>query len=489
MIIIRNIMRYDDVAVCYDQKFKELSDTFFTYTPWPDSRYVSSEWGKDDDFALFYKEMTLRHLSTKLKPTLNDHIESWHNYLKLFEFITSTSKYTQPEICLTVQWIQDIMHEFVYQFQGFCQFRTKVTNISADDINVLEANADVWTFPKIQSILKKLIAVSGIKKADPESTTQILHQRFGIFAAIELSRLECLVGDYDASIKALAPIFAADRSEIFSQSPSTHVNLYYHAGVSFLMLRRYADALETFAEIILHFARILKPGFSADSNQKMLLKMLDKTLSLAAVTSALCPGKRVDDQVREMMETRAAEKVRRLSSGDILALRDIFAQAAPQFISPLIPDYSEMVNLNYEAINTQVSIFATEAQQQLSVLSIRSFLRLYTSIELSKLARFNEVSDSDLMSQLMAFKHKTVQVQSNSTAAGLTSASCLGGERVSTSDVNYYIQDNAVILDSTNSKSEKSRTIERFLTGGIRKHSEIQSDLIRFFNRINMNNL
>lgn len=477
-------MRYDDVAVCYDQKFKELSENFFTYQPWPESRFVSSEWGKDDEFALFYKEMTLRHLSTKLKPTINDHIESWHNYLKLFEFIIESSRYPQPEICLTVQWIQDIMHEFVYQFQGFCQFRTKIPNISTDDIIILEANSDVWTFPKIQSILKRLINVSGIK--DPDSTTQVLYQRFGIFAAIELSRLECLVGDYDASIKALAPIFAADRSEIFSQSPSTHVNLYYHAGVSFLMLRRYSDALETFSEIILHFARILKPGFDS---QKVLQKMLDKTLSLAAVASTLCPGKRVDDQVREIMETRAAEKVRRLNSGDIIALRDIFAQAAPQFISPLIPDYTERVDFNYEAINTQVSIFATEARQQLSVLSIRSFLRLYTSIELSKLARFNDVSDSDLMAQLMGFKHKTVQVQASAAMAGLSSSSCAGGERVSTSDVNYYIQDNAVFLDSTNTKAEKTRTIESFFTGGIRKHGEIQSDLTKFFNKVDLNNL
>jgi len=170
-------------------------------------------------------------------------------------------------------------------------------------------------------------------------------------------------------------------------------------------------------------------------------------------------------------------------------LRDIFAQAAPQFISPLIPDYTERVDFNYEAINTQVSIFATEARQQLSVLSIRSFLRLYTSIELSKLARFNEVSDSDLMAQLMGFKHKTVQVQASTAMAGLNSLSCAGGERVSTSDVNYYIQDNAVFLDSTNTKSEKSRTIERFFTGGIRKHGEIQFDLTKFFNKIDLNNL
>jgi translation initiation factor 3 subunit L len=85
-------------------------------------------------------------------------------------------------------------------------------------------------------------------------------QQFGYFASIELARLECIVGDYGASLKALSVVDIYDRSEHFETLPQCHVNVFYHAGISQLMLRRYTDSIDTFSNAILYISRTLKPG-------------------------------------------------------------------------------------------------------------------------------------------------------------------------------------------------------------------------------------
>ena len=87
--------------------------------------------------------MTLRHFFTTLKPQINDYVSSWINYskviwreytvldeyncitthLQLFGFLVSA---TSTPIILTPQWAHDIVQEFVYQYQSFCQYRCQV---------------------------------------------------------------------------------------------------------------------------------------------------------------------------------------------------------------------------------------------------------------------------------------------------------------------------------------------------------------------------
>ena len=117
-------MRPDDVVQLYEYKFKELTDKFFAQSQWPDSRAIAPECNHDDVFLLFYKEMTVRHLFTKLKPQLSDFLESWNNYNKLFDYILNSQE--RIDVMLTMQWVNDIIQEFVYQFQGFCQYRCQV---------------------------------------------------------------------------------------------------------------------------------------------------------------------------------------------------------------------------------------------------------------------------------------------------------------------------------------------------------------------------
>jgi translation initiation factor 3 subunit L len=86
-----------------------------------------------------------------------------------------------------------------------------------------------------------------------------------MFSSVTLSRLECLLGDYPASLEALAPLSSASwtvtvptgegdtvtstAQEVVHAAFSARLSMAYHAGVSFLMLRRYKDATKELADI------------------------------------------------------------------------------------------------------------------------------------------------------------------------------------------------------------------------------------------------
>lgn len=51
-----------------------------------------------------------------------------------------------------------------------------------------------------------------------------------------------------------------------------------------------------------------------------------------------------------------------------------------------------------------------EVRQQLLFPQIRSYLKLYTTIGLDKIARFNDMDEEQFSAQLVAMKHKLTQV-------------------------------------------------------------------------------
>mmetsp|Transcript_18772 Transcript_18772/g.18877 ORF Transcript_18772/g.18877 Transcript_18772/m.18877 type:complete len:524 (+) Transcript_18772:190-1761(+) len=486
----RRSLQIEEVQQIYDSRFRELTDKYFSSSAWPEPAAIAPECNFDEVFLLLYREMTLRHVFTKLKPQLVDYIASWINFSKLFGFLMKDAAGSATEIALSVQWGYDIVQEFVYQFQGFCQYRCQVSTRSGDDLEMLQANRDVWSLSSVLNILHDMIRVSKITEHQssraktlsigntaptvPNTAIGIL----GYFCLIDLARLECLLGDYTASLQAIAPIRLWDRTETFALIPACHVNLFYHTGLCLMMSRRYSDAIEIFSDVILHISRLLKPAAGRQGVSNLMQKMMDKALALVGICACLCPGYRVDDHVMELVEMKYEEKMRRLQAGDIAVFESMFELACPKFICPAVPDYGLLVNLGQDAYRLQVASFIAETQYQLSLLRLRSYLRLYTSINLEKLARFNDTTVPELISQLMSFKHKTMQIQ-----CSLLSSSDLTATRVSTSDVQFHIIDKILYVDSAGSERERGRVAERVFISGIRKHVEVREDVVRVFAR------
>ncbi len=475
--------RVDEIVQLYEVQFREINDKFYINTPWPAASLIAKECANDELFMCLYTEITTKALFNKYKSqTVYDQILAWHNYIKLFELFIAYSGDAKKTYLLSNNWINEIITEFVYQFQGVCQYRSQLTKRSSDEIKVLVENKNTWNLPKVVSILKSLGHLI--------NHSNEFYQKFGFFATVETVRLECLIGDYSACLKSASIILKEDRSDYFAISQLQHINFYYHTGVAHLMSRQLSHAVNTFSDIILHVNRVFK-HVQRSQISTQISKTIEKLIVFTALTSLLCPGLRLEDQVKELVDKGPAhapgtfrnndssenkawtEKLRRISDGDILVYTELFENNCPKFIHPAIPDYANLTNdYNMDAFDTQVNVFMTEVLQCLSVRKIRSYLKLYTSIDISKLARFNELSEDALVAQLLSYKHKNIEVV-NDVATSI-------------SDVQYHFSGSNLVIESTNNKKDRLLDVERHFNSGIRKNQELQNTLTKYFSHFNL---
>ena len=118
-----------ELHALYTTSFREVTAKYFSNTAWPAPDLIASECSNDSLFLALYNELTLRHLQSVKRPNVRDRIEGWHAYRTLFDLILDEAPVEGGEtkgrdsLFLIPEWCFDILHEFLYQFQGFCQFR------------------------------------------------------------------------------------------------------------------------------------------------------------------------------------------------------------------------------------------------------------------------------------------------------------------------------------------------------------------------------
>lgn len=122
-----------EIHQMYESSFQTLSERLFKDTPWPSVDAVAHYVDNDHVFCLLYREMWFRHLYARLTPTLRQRIDSWDNYCSLFQVVLHGVVNMQ----LPNQWLWDMVDEFVYQFQSFCQYRAKMKNKTEQEIALL----------------------------------------------------------------------------------------------------------------------------------------------------------------------------------------------------------------------------------------------------------------------------------------------------------------------------------------------------------------
>ena len=104
-------------------------------------------------------------------------------------------------------------------------------------------------------------------------------------------------------------------------------------------------------------------------------------------------------------------------------------------------------------------------------MKIRSFLRLYSSIRVKKMATLNDSTDEEFSGKLLAHKCRVIGLHSLSSE-GIDPA------KLPQSDVHYYIQCGNLMIESGSGKNEKRRATERYFTSGVRKHSELMNSVV-----------
>mmetsp|Transcript_17638 Transcript_17638/g.24813 ORF Transcript_17638/g.24813 Transcript_17638/m.24813 type:complete len:614 (-) Transcript_17638:396-2237(-) len=566
----------------YKTTFADLCAKYFSTSPWPSPQAIASECNGDPLFLALYREVTHRHWHSVGRPTIRDRIEGWHVYKELFDEILEDaedggSSASRPNFYILPEWTFDILHEFVYQFQGFCQFRHSLHNSATkhgltlsssnggqivsskggsastekdadkddsndaatdnkkinapphivDNLTVVSQNRDAWAVESVLYYLHRLIAIG----TSPKCTVPA-YQYLGIFASVTLSRLECLVGDYTGCLDALSPILSSSSAlqvmdeglggadnnsggvqpqsaiQVVKSVFAARLSLAYHAGVSYLMLRRYKDAIRTLGEICsLH-------GFKTGQLRKdQIGKIYDRMIALLAILTHIAPGATggtgtssssssssagavlLEDSVIRTIRDKHGSTLSKIDAGEE-GYEDLFMFACPKFVLPAIPDYSKPSTPQKDnAYKQQVTKFQNEMMSQHTTRKLRSYMKLYTSIDVTKLASFNDTTtttaaakdeaEKQFLPTLIAYKHKMKQLEchSDEDETASSSSSPVDGKIGSALDIHYYITNNEDDTNKTSSsmvhvdEAEKQRRFENFFMGQISQNIDILKDV------------
>jgi translation initiation factor 3 subunit L len=106
---------------------------------------------------ILYRELYYRHVYSRLNPDIDDRFHSYENSCELFNYLLSaysadaipTAAYALLDsdgpvtLQLPDQWLWDILDEFIYQFQSFSVWRSKVKNKSEEELMLLAEGSQV----------------------------------------------------------------------------------------------------------------------------------------------------------------------------------------------------------------------------------------------------------------------------------------------------------------------------------------------------------
>jgi len=442
-----------DLHRLYEDTFNKLSDKHYKNTKWPSVDLVEKEVSTEPLFLIFYKELYYRHIYSRLSVQYADRQGSWENYCKLLDLIIDDIKDGgEFSLALPAQWIWDILDEFIYHYQTYCNYRNKAvkTAKSEKDLAPIKENPEVFETKKVLNYLHSLIEACNIEEflADPLNSKGRTGGAFsdtsvkliGYFSLMQLLRMHTLLGDYHLAMKTIQHIDFAVEVPLFYSIPACHVTLYYYMGFAYLMLRRYVDAIRTFGDILAFLNKTA--GVNSLSYQyDAMAKKQDQMYALLLLALALCP-RPVDEAIERNIRDKNADKQARLQRGEELCFEELFQYACPKFVTGAPPDYNNCDNFNQnEAHQRQLKLFLQEVRQQQFLPKIGNFMKLYTAITTSKLAALCEMDEEALRDQLMCVIHKTRQKVRQSGAP-------LDGERQACSEVEFYLDGDMVHINA-----------------------------------------
>ncbi|KDO25740.1 hypothetical protein SPRG_09039 [Saprolegnia parasitica CBS 223.65] len=414
----------------YDKEFATLTANYFKQSPWPEPDVVGPLVYDDAVFMTLYTQIYYRHMFSKLQPTSEFKQASWDNYCAIFDGILDASLELEA---LPSQWLFDIVGEFVYQYQSFCQYRAKQANAA-------DVKSSMWNTKAVLSYLQRLVAISNIKAVLADPSLPVPNEsvkELGYFALICLSRAHVLFGDYFTALAILKPIDFSKRDQLHQKSYSCNVSVYYHMGFAQLMLGDVAASIKSFAKIILQVHRN-RSYYSKFADYDQVNKLTEKALALLMLAAHLCPGFTVEDQIHALLREKLSDKQAAIQKGDLVVLSDVFSFSAPKFILPSVTAESE--DVSKEATALQLKLFLALVERHAALPSLRSYVKLYRSLDVAKLARFRGVSEASVLAEIMAFKLHAESLQS---------------------DVHFYVADGLVKVDE---QKREQRTGQYFMT-------------------------
>ncbi|KAH9950742.1 eukaryotic translation initiation factor 3 subunit 6 [Amylocystis lapponica] len=454
-----------EITVAYESGWNRLTEKFYAKTEWPEAEIIAPLVNDDPIFLILYRELYYRHVYSRIQPDIDDRFHSYENSCELFNYLLNSDGPVQLE--LPEQWLWDIIDEFIYQYQSFCVWRSKVKSKTEEELILLADGGQVWSSYSVLNVLYSLIQKAKSNEhilalqegKTPEEIAEIvgeygarpLYRMLGYFSIIGLLRVHSLLGDFTLALKVMENVELNQKST-FTRVTACHVTTYYYVGFCYIMLRRYPDAIRAFVSI-LNFILRMRQYHTRSYQYDQINKTADRMYALFAICNALSPS-RLDDNISNIVKERYGEQFAKMSRGEegIPAFEELFLYACPKFISANPPPFDDpeliaayVEDPPMEPAQRHLGLFLSEVRAQAPVPTLRSFLKLYTSLDAKKLANFLDADEEEMVQQMMVMKQTSRSVSRVENEKGL-----LNGQTISTSDLDFVIDENMVhIAEST----------------------------------------
>ncbi len=305
-------------------------------------------------------------------------------------------------------------------------------------------NPNTWGCYSVLNVLYSLIQRSQIneqlaaikRNEDPttvagEYGTRPLYRMLGYFSIIGLLRVHCLLGDFSLALKTLDDI-ELNKKAMFARVMAAHFTTYYYVGFSYMMMRRYADAIRMFSHILVYVSRT--KNFQKNASFDSMAKQNDQMYALIAICVAFQPT-RLDDTIHTALREKYGEQFLRMQRGGPESLplfEELFRAACPKFIAPTPPDFDNR-DLNIDPLEHHLAIFMDEVRTNMWSPTVKSYLKLYTTMDLKKLAGFLETDPEQLRGWLLVNKQRSRQMR-------WSEGGLLDGDVVGSGDLDYAMQ-------------------------------------------------
>lgn len=451
-----------EIQNLYENTFPKMMENHFQKKAWPDEEDIAPMVGRDPVFLILYKELYYRNVHAHGDVSVEKRIKSFYNYCDLFTYILSAEHPVPLE--LPDQWLWELIDEFVYQFQSFARYRAS-QKLTPEETAFLNTEKSVWNVINVLNVLHSLIDKSSIKRqlevyasgGDPNSVAgdfgrHSLYKMLGYFSLVGLLRLHSLLGDYYQAMKVLKNIELHKKSQ-YAHVPACQISTSYYVGFAYMMMRRYSDAIRTFSSSILYIQRTKQLFQSSTYQNDQINKQTNQMYQLLVMCLVLHP-QCIDESLQQELKEKCQEMTYKMQCGELKEFETCFLFSCPKFLSPTPPPPDADSDYAKEAIIHQKDVFMDEVRQQRMLPTIRSYLKLYTTLPLSKLATFmNQGRETtkwdlnkemqDLIIQLLCFKHKMKNIVWTKGTSGL------GGEFQSGSELDFYIDHDMIHIADT----------------------------------------
>lgn len=174
-------------------------------------------------------------------------------------------------------------------------------------------------------------------------------------------------------------------------------------------------------------------------------------ISLLAIVTHICPTAGVvEDSVMRTIREKHGSTLSKIDAGEE-GYDDLFM--CPKFVTASLDDVGKL----------QLKQFTKEMTPQQTSRQLRSYLKLYTSIATTKLAKFNDLDEEKFLPSLLAYKHRMRQLETQDKNTYLE------GSYKSALDIHYYLVQDMVHVD----EAEKQRRFEKYFVSQITQNGDI----------------